>query len=230
MVIMMRVFQPLIWVAKYISNLVAWFWRTQPFIAIFAAMTIVALLFVVFNSCFERQIRLSGMGLQLLGVILVGVGLRDTRRAFENQPTMWKAIKLWWSGRPRFGPQHQTIHVTGVQGLSLVGSARARVGPGPNTTLEQRVAMLEQQYVGLFDELGTLSSEIKVKLDELSDSLQAERSERQQAEVQAKNQLERAVAEGIPLARVGVIVFLIGITAGTASAEIASIFGAGACQ
>src|ERR1019366_5150921 len=102
---MMNVFQRLRWVAKYISDLVAWF-RTQPLIAIFAAITIVALLSLVFSSCFEREIRLSGMGLQLLGVFLVGFGLRDTRRAFEDQPTTWEAIKLWWSGRPSFGPQH----------------------------------------------------------------------------------------------------------------------------
>jgi hypothetical protein len=90
--------------------------------------------------------------------------------------------------------------------------------------------MLEQQYVALFDELGTLTGETKTKIDELSNSLVAERAERQQADVQAKEQLKRAVAGGIPLARVGVIVLLIGIAAGTASPEIASKFGAGACQ
>jgi hypothetical protein len=108
---MMHVFQRLRRVAKYISDLVAWF-STQPLIAIFAAIMIVALVFVVFRSCLEQQIRLSGMGLQLLGVILVGVGLRDTRRAFEDQPTTWEAIKLLWSGRPSFGPQHYVMHAT----------------------------------------------------------------------------------------------------------------------
>jgi hypothetical protein len=226
----MHALQRLRWVTKYISDLVTWFGRTQPFIAILAAIILVALLCIVFASCLERQIRLSGMGLQLLGVVLVGVGLRDTRRAFEDQPTTWQAIKRWWSGRPPFGPQHHVLHAAGIAAGTSFGSSRARVSPGPNTPLEQRVTMLEQQYTSLFDEVGTLTAETKKKTDEISNALDEERTERQQADKWTKDQLKRAVAEGIPLGRLGVIFFLIGITAGTASLEIASIFGAGACQ
>jgi hypothetical protein len=61
-------------------------------------------------------------------------------------------------------------------------------------------------------------------------ALKAERNERQAADTRLTNQLKKAVAEGLPLARVGAIFFLIGITAGTASPEIASIFGGSPCQ
>ena len=226
--IMMRVFRGLRWVAKYISDLVAWL-KTAPLIAIFASVIVVTLC-IVFVPCLERKIRFSGWGLQLLGVVVAGIGLRDTRRAFEDQPTTWEAIKLFFSKRPTFGPKNYGLQPTGVAVGISIGSPRLRVSAGPNPSLEQRVAILEKQYVALFDEVGTLTAETRKKTDEISSSQEAERAERQEADIRATEQMKRAIAEGIPLAGVGVVFFLIGITAGTISLEIASIFGAGACQ
>jgi hypothetical protein len=226
----MHAFQRVRWVTKYIFDLITWFRRTQPLIAILAAVVLVAVLCILSASCLERQIRFSGWGLQLLGVILAGVALRDTRLAFDDQPTTWQAIKRWWSGRPPFGPQHHVLQAESLMVGISGGSARARVSPGPNTPLEQRVTMLERQYAGLFDEVGTLTAETKGEIEKISAELKAERNERQQSDNALVEQLKRAVAQGIPLGRVGIICFLIGITAGTISSEIASIFGAGACQ
>jgi hypothetical protein len=90
--------------------------------------------------------------------------------------------------------------------------------------------MLEQQYASLFDEVGVLSAETKKKYDELSQAQDAEKRERIEADKATKDQLKKAVAEGLPLGLLGVIFFMIGITAGTASPEIAMMFGYGACQ
>lgn len=188
------------------------------------------LMIFILLSCVERQIRISGMALQLIGVFLVGVGLRDTRQAFDDQPTTFGAIKQWWSGRPKFGPRNHILSAEGASFGVSFGSARGRAVAGPNTSLDQRVSILEQGHADLFDEVGALSEEMKKKTDELSAALKVERSEREQADQQTKNELRKAVAEGIPLGLVGVICFLLGITAGTASPEIASIFGSGACQ
>jgi hypothetical protein len=72
---------------RYASDLAQWLWRTQPLLAVLAAICVSSFVWIVFSSCLERRVRLVGMALQLLGVILVAVGLRDTRRAFEDQPT-----------------------------------------------------------------------------------------------------------------------------------------------
>lgn len=216
------------WARKYLSDLITWL-RRGPLIAAAVAAIFVLAIFIGI-SCFERQIRISGMALQLMGVILVAVGLRDTRQAFDDLPTTLGAIKAWWAGRPRFGPQHHVLHAEGASFGTSTVAARARVSAGPDSPLERRVAILEQEVTNLFDELGTLNAEMKKKTDELSDSLKAEGSERAKADEKTKNQLRRAIAEGIPLGIVGVIFFLLGITAGTASPEIASWFGAGACQ
>jgi len=194
-----------------------------------AAVLLIGVAFVL-AACLERQIRFSGMLLELLGLLIVVIGLRDTRRAFDDQPTTWESIKLWWAGRPRFGPQHDVVAVAaGSLGLAG-GSVRARVSPGPNTPLERRVVLLEQQYANLYDEVGKLGEEAKRTADEFSKALDMERAERQQADQNTKDQLKNAVAEGIPLERVGGISIATGMVAATASAELVSLFGAGPCS
>ncbi len=83
--------------AKYVSDLVGWLGRTRPLVWALVATFIVLVLWFLISSCLERYVRFSGMGLQLIGVILVGIGLWDTRRAFEDQPTTWEGIKQWWA-------------------------------------------------------------------------------------------------------------------------------------
>lgn len=217
-------------VPKYIFDLVAWLWRTRLLVWVLMAIVVVLVLGVLISSCLERYVRVSGMGLQLIGVIVVGIGLRDTRRAFEDQPTTWEGIKQWWAGRPRFRPRHITLEARGVA-IGVAGmSARARVTAGPNTSLEQRVAILERGHAALFDEVGKLGDEIKQKIGELSNAMTLERSERQEADKGVKEQLKKAVAEGLPLGRVGAVCFFIGIIAASASPEIASLFGGSTCQ
>jgi hypothetical protein len=215
---------------KYISDLGAWLWRTRPLVWVLVAIVVVLVLGVLISSCLERYVRVSGMGLQLIGVILVGIGLWDTRRAFEDQPTTWEGIKQWWAGRPRFRPRHITLEAMGAA-MGVAGmSARARVTAGPNAPLEHRVALLEREHAALFDEVGKLSEETKQKIGELSNAMAVERSERQEADKSVKEQLKKAVTGGLPLGRVGAVSFFIGIVAASASPEIASWFGGGACQ
>ena len=215
---------------KYISDLGAWLWRTRPLVWVLVAIVVILMLGVLISSCLERYVRVSGMGLQLIGVILVGIGLRDTRRAFEDQRTTWESIKQWWAGRPRFKPQHLTLEARGAaMGLSGM-SARARVTAGPNAALEHRVGVLEREYAALFDEVGKLSDDTKQRIGELSNAMAVERSERQEADKSVKEQLKKAVAGGLPLGRVGAVCFFIGIIAASVSPEIASWFGGGTCQ
>jgi hypothetical protein len=170
------------------------------------------------------------MGLQLIGVILVSIGLWDTRRAFEDQPTTWEGIKQWWTDRPKFPPQHVALEARGIATAAAGASARMRVTAGPNASLEHRVAVLERGHAALFAEVGKLSGEANRQIGELSNAITLERSERQEADKAIKVQLKKAIAEGLPLGRVGAVCFFIGLGAAGASPEIASWFGGGACQ
>jgi len=92
------------------------------------------------------------------------------------------------------------------------------------------VEVLERDHAALRDEVGKLSGETKQKIGELSNAISLERGQRQEADHAVTKQLKKAVAEGLPLARVGAVCFFVGIIAASASSEIASWFGRGACQ
>ena len=156
---------------KYLSDLGTWLWRTRPLIWALVAIVVVAVLGLLISSCLERYVRFSGMGLQLIGVILVGIGLRDTRRAFNDQPTTWEGIKQWWTGRPRFGPRHHSLEASSGIILSAGMSARASVTAGPDASLEQRLEILEREHAALRDEVGKLSGETTQKIGELSNAI-----------------------------------------------------------
>jgi hypothetical protein len=217
-------------VPKYLSDLVAWLWRTRPLVWVLVAIIFVSVLGFLISSCLERYVRISGMSLQLVGVILAGVGLWDTRRAFEDQPTTWEGIKRWWMGRPRFTPQHQVLAASSIAAGDAIMSARASVTAAPNASLEHRVAVLERGHAALFDEVGKLSEETRQKIGELSNAMTTERSERQEADKGVREQLKKAVAEGLPLGLVGAAFFFIGIIGASASSEMASWIGGGTCQ
>jgi hypothetical protein len=216
-------------IPRYIAHLIKWLWVTQPLIALCAVMAITIVVAVISSDCLERAIRLSGMALQLAGVIIAAIGLRDTRRAFEDQPTTWEGIKQWWAGRPRFTPPTRIISMAALESGDSFMSGRGRVGASPTPSLTDRVALLEQQYGQLFDEVGNLGSELKKQVDELTRAIEVERSERSAGDESNKQRMIKALAEGLPLGRVGVGFFLIGIAAATASIEIASLFGQAAC-
>jgi hypothetical protein len=100
----------------------------------------------------------------------------------------------------------------------------------PAASIHASIAVLEREHAALFDEVGKLSEETKQKIGELSNTINVERSERQEADKGVKEQLKKAVAEGLPPGRVGAVCFFIGIIAASASPEIASWFGGGTCQ
>lgn len=216
------------WV-RYFAELMGWLVRARPIIAIGIALLMVPLLSVVF-PCPEPRIRWIGMGLQLAGVLLAAVGLWDTRRAFDNEPTTWQAILNWLSLRPKFGPK--TFHLSGEPAIyvSEGGAARFRISAGPNAPLDQRIALLENQINRLEDEVGELTSKTKDELKRLKDDIERERSERTVADDGIRKQLRSAVAAGLPLARVGAAFFFIGIAASTASPEIAKLLASSSCQ
>lgn len=213
--------------ARFIKQVVRWL-CTPPIIAILASLLVVIATFSV-SACLERSIRLSGMCLQLLGVVLTGCGLRDTRRAFEDQPTLMGHLRNWRAKRPRFAREHHELQTEGVSLSVSVGSARLKIAPGPNTPLDERVSLLERQYSSLSDEITNLASATKAEAKKLSDRIDSEKNQRQSSVVELRKQLKKAVAEGIPLASVGVAFFLLGISAGTASIEISKSLGGAVC-
>jgi hypothetical protein len=120
--------------------------------------------------------------------------------------------------------------MSAVEAGDSFGSGRARVSAGPATPLDRRVALLEENYASLFDEVGNLDQEMKKNRQELSDALNAEKAARESADTRHEDQLKEAVVGQVHLDFAGVLYFLLGIIAATASSEFAVWIGAAPCS
>ena len=88
---------------------------------------------------------------------------------------------------------------------------------------------MERQYAGLFDEVGRMGQEIKNNAGEFSEALKAESAERQKADQKNETQLRKAVVGNLHLDYAGVIYFMCGTIASSASGEIAKWLGVPPC-
>jgi hypothetical protein len=206
--------------ATYVQAWAAYLLGMRPLLSLVLAPVVVTLPFF-FADCTESKIRLDGMALQLLGVVVVAIGLNDTRRAFNALPTVWQRLRSAWARHPLW-PRDQVIAAQGFARAAGSANVRARVLPGPRASVDRRLELLELQCAQLFDEVGTLSNRIEIDTAELWRLISTEKSAREQAVVGLKEQLRCAIAEGIPLQLIGVLFFSAGIIAGTASPQIAN--------
>ena len=76
-----------------------------------------------------------------------------------------------------------------------------------------KVALLEQQYAELFDEVGRLDQEVKKNAQEILEAVRAEIAERQKAEKRLREQLEEAVVGHLELDLAGVCTSYSGLSA-----------------
>ena len=202
-----------------------WVWEANPFWGPFIVAVVICLLVAVVSRCpVEREVRLMGMFLQLLGVVTIVMRLRAAQRQFPGQE-----LKGWWVRRPQFRVRSTVVSVAGTVMSMTTVRAEARVSLGPQATLEQRLAMLEESHTKLADKVGDLGKEVKRQADDLSSKLTAETASREAGDKRIEEQVREAAVGSLHLDVWGVLFFLFGIIAGTASQEIAAWIGAGSC-
>ena len=85
----------------------------------------------------EEQAVVVGVILQLLGLVTVALGLRESRKLFE-QPSLWARFASIFRK-----PKHHTLRA-GAGGLTMPGlQASMKVAPSREPTVEERVSALE---------------------------------------------------------------------------------------
>lgn len=175
-------------------------------------------------ECLERGIRVAGMLLQLVGFALVAFVLMNTGKLFARaQPVQF--IRAWLRRFPKYGPRNVILGAGGATLGVFTASGRGRVTSGPNTPLEDRVAMLERGYASLFDEVGKVDERLVAHVKDTKDSFTRESSDRKLAIDQVTERLTSAVAGDLHLQILGVVLFVLGVIAASASPELLGWFG-----
>ena len=181
------------------------------------------------TSCKEQDIRGVGLLFQIAGFTIIVLQL-DTRRRLFRKPSFLSRITAYWRSFP--SPFVKTVNISmhASAGVPSV-SASLRTKPGPNTTLERRIEILEDEVEELRQHLRktdrTLSdhkAESKRSFDEVQEEIRL-------GDNKLEKLIDEAIVGGIGLEWIGILYFIVGITLATGSADISIHLGyAGQCS
>jgi hypothetical protein len=158
----------------------------------------------------ETASRHSGILLQTAGLVLVGIGIEDTRRRFKR-PTIIKAFKEW------LGKLKNAILLPPISGssdatvtLGTVASGWTGYPPTVTTSTEERLRAAEKAV----DELQKGLSRIVGDISDLRKSLADEATARQRSDSEVRSLVEEQSAGGLHWEVIGLVWLLFGTLVG----------------
>lgn len=207
---------------RWLRALVHWGLRAPVTPHYWWAITVVAAVIVMAGvfGWSEKAFRLSGMLLQLGGVLTVVWGILKTRADF-GQPTVRSQFQRWLTEFPSFHPRTITASMNGVlPGLVSEAYGYSTHGPSTDQTVEGRLGHLEKIIKELEVEQG--KTHIAV--------LQAEKKAQQALDAQARQfagvianiskKIETTATGGVHISAVGVALLFVGTIFGAAAPEL----------
>lgn len=194
------------------------FWTT-------IAIVVAAIGLAIRPGATEFEVRLIAAALQLLGVIEVSVGIRDTRRLF-GRPGIVEYTRDWWK---RFPTGSKTLHVgTGhvvLQPLEANLRGTALRFPGADAPVEERLAALEHNLGESAKRLDRTEADINRVAQEHRERLDNESRLRAEADAANRKLVEVTQTGGLALSTAGAVWLVLGIVLGAFPEEIAGLFG-----
>jgi len=173
----------------------------------------------------EPTIRLTGLFLQLLGVLTVALGIIETRRFF-GRPPISSNIRAWLAATPFRRP-----HVASAVGHASLGALTCKArgygthGAGENPTVESRVEALEKNLMGVHQRITGLEQEYDQELRKLGERIRSENSSLKAELGQVNGRFEAFGTGGVHISAVGAVWLFFGLILSTASVEIARTLG-----
>jgi hypothetical protein len=199
-----------------------WRWLAEPRLA---WLTLLILLVAVFFSlrpgASEFLIRSIGLVLQLLGVVIVVVGIDKTWKSF-GKPGIVKLFFEWWSRRPGW---RRGIAITPgtVNSSFRLGKPRAHswMPIDPSATIDDQVSALTKNVEGLNERLLRCEDEVEAQFEKVSDALRQEQQVRAAREDALQTRLEATQTGGLHISLMGAIWVFFGSILSTLAPEIA---------
>lgn len=192
------------------------FVRAFPFWVAVVGIASVATVSVLVGRTPVEQATMAGAGMELLGLIAVAVGLSKLRRQF-GRPSLADSVGAWFRELPSVFKKQDTRIITGTANLSVKvhGSMTATVRPGPNSTIDRRVELLEKAVEQLRDDQRRQFDQHERTLAKLTTDLTTEQRDREQAVEKLRGTVEDLAVGGLHFEFVGVVWLFLGIFLGT---------------
>lgn len=170
----------------------------------------------------EHVIRLTGLGLQLLGITTVAWGISETRALFGH-PSVSSKVKAWFSRFPFLSREPIVGSMNATLSFDFICNARGYTmhGPGIPPTIESRVDALEKNLILIQDRISQTQGEMDGEFRKIIKLLKSEVQFRQEEDAAIRARLETTATGGVHISAIGAVLLFVGVILGTASVEIA---------
>jgi hypothetical protein len=206
----------------WIAAVLRWAWRARfVLVALGPALAAAVAAFLVWRV--EPTFRLSGLGLQSLGIATVGWGILKTRRFF-GLPSVGLALAQWLKSFPRIRT-HQ-IHAVGISSQVAIGdSVRATVlsTAGPDDSVDRRVQVLEDNLRRTISRFDAHEADTDQRFASLGREVRSSRETVDQSVRDVARRLDRSQTGGLYISAIGAFWILIGMILATASLELSRL-------
>lgn len=173
-------------------------------------------------------VRYAGIGLELVGLLLIGLDIRDRRKSTNQQ-----SIGQWVAALARRVVEHLPLRKThsATASLSATGTM-STVGKSltprwnvkaKTPTLEDRITGLEERMGRIEERAAGLESDLRREAEERRKAVDAERQAREATEEIVQQLVVRLTAGNLWYERIGVGLFFFGLMLTNLSEEIAGL-------
>jgi len=203
----------------WVKAIVRWFAEWKYF-WVALGVTIVALLLAVRPGTTEAFVRLTGLVLQLLGVVTVVWGIGETRALFGH-PSIVAIVRSRLARFPRFKMQPVTANGNSTSpGNKASGRADVMDSAGSDSSIEARVMVLEKNLFRTNQRIEHAQREFDSEVRNSNLALQREIQERTAEDQAIRAKLEATGTGGVHISVIGALWLFVGVTLSTASQEI----------
>lgn len=214
----------------FITNLINWIHRLavwasrdakDAWISILPVLVITGCAWLI-SGLNEQGVRISGLLLELLGILVVAKGLSESRKLF-GRPSLYQSLLKWTERRPRFGAPKYVLNAEGgcfaVNGGDSV-MTHGFVGTSAHT-LDERVTLLERRLNLADAQIQEGRRKLEEETTNRMEAINLEEVARIAGDAVVRKQLEEAVVGGINLETTGIVWLACGVTLSSLSQELA---------
>lgn len=168
----------------------------------------------------EVGIRYIGMSFQVIGFILVLQQLEGRLKIFRR-PSVWSSISSYLRSFPSSKSKIHRVSASSISAkLAGYGSARARLIPSPNSSLKKRLKILEDDMENIRKDVTTMEETLSEYKSGNEESIEEMRQESTNRFEKLEAIMDETLVGSIPLERVGIWYFLVGVVLATAAPEL----------
>lgn len=201
---------------------VRWLLIDPRFVWVTVAGICVGLAVPLWCGSSEKAIRLSGLFLQLGGIITVAWGIVSTRQFFAL-PRIRDSLRSWWRRAPfRRLPTGHGAGSINLPSISGEGHGYTSLPIDHSAPVDERIRSLERNITLLHERISSVHSHARKKHDDLTATVSGHAARLEEVRTKLATDLRGFGTSGLHISAIGAAWLFVGSIMGSASPELAA--------